>query len=486
MTDSPRVPPSSIEAEQAVLGGLLLSPEAFDVVAEKLTAEDFYRHDHQLIFRAITELAERKLPHDAVVLGDWFEAKGLSEYVAGGSYLIELASTTASAANIGAYADIVLDKSRLRRLIEVGTGIVNAAFHPDGRDSAEVLAEAEQSVFALGRNSVLAQVQTGTEVLRRTAMEIARRRSAGPNALLGISTGINALDEMTLGLQGSDLIILAARPSMGKTAMMLHLRRIAATLGRRPYVIEMEMSGEQVMLRDIAAVGRVNFNRVKRPALASEDELARMREAIQKMRQWKWWMDDTSSMSVQQIAARARRMKRQHDIGILFIDYLQFIDINPYLQRGLKVHQALQEVTRTLKSLAKELRIPVVLLSQLNRQLETRGDKRPVMADLRESGAIEQDADLILFLHREGYYHRDTWAKDDPRHRQVEIIIGKARQGEVGKVDAEWDGAFQLFGDARFDSHTTYQERRRGFEPPVRRTGLVTAPEQRNPLDDDE
>lgn len=478
-----RVPPHSVEAEQAVLGGLMLVPEALDQVSDLLREEDFFRRDHRLIWRAIHALADRGRPFDAVTLAEWFDAHQLSEQVDDGRYLIKLASNTPSAANIEAYAQIVREKALLRRMIEAGTEIVSAGFQPDGREVGELLAEAEQRVFALSGAVTTGAATTGTDSLREAAKEIATRRAAGPNALLGISTSLRDLDRMTMGLQGGDLIIVAARPSIGKTALALQLRRAAAMAGHRPLKFSLEMPGKQLAMRDIAAVGKVDFGHVRNPAHATPEEMEQMRNAIRTMREWQWWVDDTPSLSVRQIVSRARRMKRQYDIGLILIDYLQFIDLGNEMSKGLGVVQAIQEVTRSLKALARELNVPVVLLSQLNRKVEERGDKRPILADLRESGAIEQDADVVMLLHREGYYQRDRWHADDPRHNTAEIIIAKQRNGEVGKIEVAWRGKRQLFGDINYSNVTqTYQERKRGFEP-IKRDGLVKAVQ--SPHDDE-
>lgn len=454
-----RVPPMSIEAEQAVLGGLMLAPDALDIVVDIVHESDFYRRDHQLIFKAISELADKNRPYDAVTLGEWFEAQGLAELVAGGAYLIQLASTTPSAANISAYAEIVRDKATLRQLIEVGTGIVNDGFQPDGRETTEILANAENAVLRIGGTGVIKGVQTGKEGLVRTYVEMDRRRKLG-DQLLGVSTSLDDLDEATNGLQDDDLIILAARPSMGKTALMGQLRRQAAITGRKPLTFSMEMSAPQIYMRDVAALARVDYAKVQRPDRMSEEETHRVGAAFAKMKDWEWWLDDSPPASVVQLAARIRRMKKQHDIGIVFIDYLQLIDISELLRAGYNTNAAIQEVTRTLKALAKLLHLPIVLLSQLNRGVEGRGDKRPNLSDLRESGAIEQDADLILFLHRQGYYEKD-WARDDPRHNVAEVIVGKSRTGTVGPVSVQWQGQFQRFNNLSYENiPSNYRDQR--------------------------
>ncbi len=443
-----RIPPQSVHAEQSVLGGLMLDPDAVNRVGDRLSANDFYRRDHQLIYSAILELADAGKPFDAVTIGEWFEAQGMGEMVGGGAYLVELASTTPSAANIKAYADIVRDKSLLRKLIGVGTDIVNDGFQPDGRESEELLSAAESALLALSKQAGdMAEAEPGKRGLMRAVLEMDRRREAG-GGLLGIESSIDELDRLILGLQPTDLVILAARPSMGKTAMMGQMRRHAARLGKRPYTVSLEMSAEQIYMRDIAAEARVNLRHVQIPSTAEDEDWPRMEAAIQRMAQWAWWLDDQSAMTVEQICARARRAKMQHDTGIIFIDYLQFITPPSTQQNGAA---AIQHITRALKGLAKELKVPIVLLSQLNRGLESRTNKRPMMSDLRESGAIEQDADVILFLHREGYYKAHEWPKDDPRHRIGEIIVGKCRNGELGVAHCRVSLEYQSFDNLSYD-----------------------------------
>lgn len=441
-TDKLRLPPQSIEAEQAVIGGVMLAPDAFPVAAGILSPEDFYRGDHQLIFSAFQELAEKGKPLDAVTVGEWFEALGLEDRVGGGAYLIEISTRTPSAANIAAYAQIVKDKALQRKLIEVGTDIVNSGFSPDGRETPELLADAMQQVFALAGKAEPSAIRTGRSGLRKTMGEIDRRMKAGDN-LLGLETSLPELDELLNGFQPG-LIVIAARPSMGKTALMLQMRRHAAMKGHRPYTISMEMSGTQVYMRDIAAEARVDYEDVQRPHRLDIESMDRISRALGRMESVEWWLDDEGSMTINQIASRIRRMKKQHDIGIAFIDYLQLIDISRATGKDKTVATAIQEVTRLLKKLSTQLEIPIVILSQLNRGLESRNDKRPNMSDLRESGAIEQDADVVIFLHRQGYFEKD-WSKDDPRQLVAEINVAKARNGKVDGIKSTWLGRYQRF-----------------------------------------
>jgi replicative DNA helicase len=446
-----RIPPQSIEAEQAVLGGLMLAPEAFDTVASLLAESDFYRRDHQLIYRAIRELADRNRPFDAVTLTEWFDSQGLSEQVAGGAYLIELASTTPSAANIEAYANIVRDKAILRKLIEVGTGIVNDAFQPNGRESREILAKAEQEVFAIaeadakGRSDFVAV----NDALKE-AFDVLQTRYENGGSVTGLPTGYTEFDEMTAGLQPTDLIILAARPSMGKTTLALNMAEYAAFKSRKAVaVFSMEMSASQLALRLISSVGRINAARLRTGQLEDED-WSRVTSAIRQLKEVKIFIDDTPALSPEVLRAKARRLKREHDLGLIVIDYLQLMQVP-----GNSENRAteISEISRSLKALAKELNVPVIALSQLNRSLETRTDKRPVMADLRESGAIEQDADVIIFIYRDEYYNKEN----SPDKGLAEVIIGKQRNGPTGSIKLKFFGEYTRFDNLAHDGYGAFE-----------------------------
>lgn len=423
-----RVPPHSIEAEQAVLGGLMLAPEAYDRINDKLTANDFYRRDHQLIYRAIAELAEKNRPFDAVTLGEWFESQGHMDLVAGGAYLVELASTTPSAANIAAYAEIVRDKAVMRQLIEVGTEIVNDAFQPEGKESDEMLAIAEQKVFAIAEQGARGRTDfVAMNDALKDAFEVLRVRSESGGTVTGLPTGYTEFDMMTAGLQPTDLVILAARPAMGKTTFALNIAEYAAIKSKKAVaVFSMEMSAGQLAMRLISSVGRINATRLRTGQLEDED-WSRVTSAIRILKdQAKVFIDDTPGLSPDVLRSKARRLKREHDLGLIVIDYLQLMSVP-----GNNENRAteISEISRSLKGLAKELNVPVIALSQLNRSLETRTDKRPVMADLRESGAIEQDADMIVFIYRDDYYN-----KDSKEPNIAEVIIGKQRNGPTGTV----------------------------------------------------
>ncbi len=433
-----RVPPFSIEAEQAVIGGLLLSQTAWDQVADKLVEEDFYRRDHRLLFRAIGQLADKQQPCDPVTLGEWFEANGLAEQVGGSHYILELASTTPSAANIAAYADIVREKALLRQLIDVGTHIANDGFTPDGRASRDLVEAAEQRIFAIAEVST--KSRSGFAPVRRavkSAFEQLQQRYENPNELSGLATGFPEFDHMTAGLQPSDLIVLAARPSMGKTALATGFAEHAAVRLRKPTAIfSMEMSASQLAFRLISSLGGVNQQRIRTGALDDED-WTRVASAITQLSDAPLFIDDTPSLSPTDLRSRARRLAREHGLGLIVIDYLQLMQVP-----GNKENRATEVATisRGLKALAKELNVPVVALSQLNRGLESRADKRPIMSDLRESGAIEQDADMIVFIYRDEYYHADSADKG-----LAEVIIGKQRNGPTGMLKLAFQGHHTKF-----------------------------------------
>ena len=441
-----RIPPQSISAEQSVLGGLLLVPESFDLVADILTASDFYRRDHRLIYRAISELTDKSLPIDVVTVGDWFINQGLTEMVAGGAYLVELATTTPSAANIAAYAKIVRDKAILRSMIEVGSGIVNVGFETEGREAAELLDDAERKLLAVGDAGRTSKKEVTSLIhASRDAFKLIQERYAAGGDLTGLPTGYTEFDGMTSGLQDDDLIVLAARPSMGKTALALCVaEHIARHRGKAVLVFSMEMSASQLALRLMSSVGRIDAGRLRSGKLEDE-EWGLLTHAISTIKDMNILIDDTPAMSPEALRAKARRIKREHPtLGLIVVDYLQLMQVpGSEENRATEVSQ----ISRNLKALAKELNMPVVALSQLNRSLETRSDKRPVMADLRESGAIEQDADVIVFIYRDEYYNKESQDKG-----LAEIIIGKQRNGPTGSFKLRFFGQYTRFENLANDS----------------------------------
>lgn len=445
-----RMPPCSMDAEQAVLGGVMLSPPAWDVVATMLDEADFYRRDHQLIFRAIAELAEKRQPFDSVTVGEWFEVQGESDLVQGGAYLIELASTTPSAANVRAYAAIVKDKAKLRQLIEAGTAIVNAAFDPEGREADEVIAEANGSLMSLGADTTAG----GARSMREIGLEwhsALLHRYDNPDEINGVRTPWSTLNRKLVAMEYGHLVIAAGRPSMGKSALAVNLADFCASGDEPPgcYYIDLESTSRALFNRAVSSRSGVPLNFLRNPK-QYEAELVERREAVEAAGgRWDgedtdtYWtrvsdavrelraaplrIDDTPGLNIQRIVARAQMEHRQRPYKVLIVDHLHLIPLPGKTRETVEIGH----ITSALKQLAKELNIVVVLLSQLNRSLESRADKRPTMADLRESGNIEQDADVILFLYRDDYY-ADREGRPSKAPDLLEIIVAKQREGEVG------------------------------------------------------
>jgi len=443
--DSLRIPPHSIEAEQAVLGGLMIAPDKLDLVIGQLVSSDFYRRDHQLIYQAICELAARYQPIDAVTVGDWFASNRELNQIIDGGYVVELTMTTPSAANIGAYVEIVRDKAVMRQLIKVGTDIANDAYQPEGRNSGELLAAAEKAVFAIaeqgapGRNDFVSL----TNALKSAFTEIQRRSQVG-ESVTGLATGYHEFDQMTAGLHPTDLIILAARPAMGKTALALNIAEFAAMRSKKGVaVFSMEMSAEQLALRLISAHGRIDAQCLRTGNLENQD-WAQVTSAVRMLQQTKLFIDDTPGLSPELLRAKCRRLKREHDLSLVVIDYLQLMSVP-----GNSENRAteISAISRSLKAMAKELNVPVIALSQLNRSLEARTDKRPNMSDLRESGAIEQDADMVLFIYRDEYYNKEN----SPDKGLAEVIISKHRSGPTGQFKLKFFGEFTRFDNLSHD-----------------------------------
>ncbi len=433
-----KVPPHSIEGEQAVLGGLLLSTRAFDQVADIVTEPDFYREDHRLIFRAIQELNHKGRPCDAVTVTEWFESHGLVDQIDGGGYISQLASNTPSAANVRAYAEIVRERSILRQLVDVGAEITSGAFSSDGRNSRELLEEAERKVFAIADQDL----RTGASFVPiqeaiKEAIEKLDELAKHEGDITGIPTGFKDFDEKTAGLQDSDLIIVAGRPSMGKTTLAMNIAENAAIKHEKPVAIfSMEMSAQQLVRRMFSSLGQIDQNKLRTGNLDDLD-WPKLTSAMNLLHKSHIFIDETPSLSPAELRARARRLKREHDIGLIVVDYLQLMAVP-----GTRENRATEiaEISRSLKAIAKELQLPVIALSQLNRALEQRPNKRPVMADLRESGSIEQDADLIVFIYRDEVYNEDT-----PEKGKAEIIIGKHRNGPTGTVVLTFQGHWLRF-----------------------------------------
>jgi replicative DNA helicase len=435
-----KVPPHSIEAEQAVLGGLLLSSRAWEQVADLITEKDFYREDHRLLFCAIHDLSDAGRPCDAVTVTEWFEARGQVEQVDGGDYIAQLASNTPSAANVRAYAEIVREKSILRQLIDVGAEITSGAFSLEGRSSRELLEEAERAVFAIadqGQRSGSAYVTVQDMI--KEAIDRIQELHEYEGEITGTPTGFKDFDKLTAGLQNSDLIIVAGRPAMGKTTFAMNIAENAAIKHEVPVaVFSMEMSALQLVMRLFSSLGSIDQTRLRTGNLDDLD-WPKLTSAMNLLHKSRIFIDETAALSPAELRARARRLKREHDIGMIVVDYLQLMAVP-----GSKENRATEiaEISRSLKAIAKELNVPVVALSQLNRALEQRPNKRPVMADLRESGSIEQDADLIVFIYRDEVYNDES-----PDKGLAEIIIGKHRNGPTDTVKLSFQGQWLRFNN---------------------------------------
>jgi replicative DNA helicase len=433
-----RVPPHSVEAEQAVLGGLMLDNAAWDRIADSVEAGDFYRRDHRLIFEAIAELAERSQPFDAVTLSEFADRRGQLEAVGGLAYLGQLANETPSAANILAYAQIVRERALLRELIRVGGEIAGSAYDSDGRDVSELVDEAESKVFEIAETG--SRRGSGFVPLKKILPQTIDRLDelqGTEGHITGLPTGYDQLDQMTAGLQKGDLVIVAGRPSMGKTSLAMNIAEHAAISARVPVAIfSMEMSAEQLSFRMISSLGRVNQSHLRTGNFSDED-WHRIDSAVRVMSEALIFIDDTPALNPTEVRARARRLAREHGLGLIVLDYLQLMQVT-----GTSENRAteISEISRNLKALAKELSVPIIALSQLNRSVEQRTDKRPVMSDLRESGAIEQDADLIAFIYRDEVYNKETLKKGI-----ADIIIAKQRNGPVGDVQLTFLGEYTKF-----------------------------------------
>lgn len=436
-----KLPPHSLEAEQSVLGGLMIDNERWDNVSERVTAEDFYSRPHRTIFSQMQRLLELGKPIDLITLSEALEQNAQLDSVGGFAYLAELSKNTPSAANINAYADIVRERAVVRDMIKVANEIADAGFDPQGRTSEDLLDFAESRVFQIAETR--ANKDEGPKaieaILEETVEKIEQLYQKPHDGVTGVSSGYQDLDKKTAGLQKSDLIIVAARPSMGKTTFAMNLCENAAMTEEKPVLIfSLEMPGNQIMMRMLASLSRVDQTRIRTGQLDDED-WARISSTMGILLEKRnMYIDDSSGLTPTEVRSRARRIYREHGgLSLIMIDYLQLMRV-PSLSENRTLEIA--EISRSLKALAKELQVPVVALSQLNRSLEQRADKRPVNSDLRESGSIEQDADLIMFIYRDEVYHESSDLKG-----VAEIIIGKQRNGPIGTVRLTFNGQWSRF-----------------------------------------
>ena len=450
---SPKAPPHSVDAEQSVLGGLMLSNDAWFDVAETVRANDFYRPAHQIIFEAMADLAADDQPMDAVTVSERLVSKGLLEKCGGLGYLAELVESTPGASNVMAYAHIVREQSTLRALIGAGQRIADAAFSPEGRRSDELVDLAEQEVFRIAEGRLRENGPQKVPPLLSAAVSRIEQLYASRNPITGLPTGFDDLDKKTAGLQPSDLVIVAGRPSMGKTSFALNMVEHAVMEGEGAVLFfSLEMPAEQLVMRLLSSLGRIDQTRMRTGDM-HEDDWPRFTGAVSQLRDRELYIDDTPAITPNELRNRARRVAREAgNLGMIVVDYLQ-------LMRGSGTPEnrtnEISEISRSLKAIAKEMKCPLVALAQLNRGLEQRTDKRPVMADLRDSGAIEQDADVILFIYRDEVYHPES-----PDKGTAEIIIGKQRNGPIGKVRLAFIGnltKFENLAPDRYDHMTSFE-----------------------------
>ena len=437
--DELKIPPHSIDAEQSVLGGLMLQNEAWETVSDIIDSTDFYRAAHSKIYSAIQNLSMEDNPFDVITLGEWLDNRQELEKVGGMGYLSNLVQNTPSAANIDAYARVVRQKSVLRELINAASTITESAFRTEGRSQEELLGEAESLVFKIAeREERGTKTYEGMKGLLDSALHRVQELFENGGKPTGVQTGFHKLDDMINGLQPSDLVIVAGRPSMGKTAFAMNIARSAAIKQHVPVVIfSMEMPKEQIAMRMLASLARVDQKKISTGKVAAAD-WPRLTSAVQLLDEnVNLFIDDTPALNPNEIRSRCRRLKRDQGLGLVVIDYLQLMQVSRATENRAT---EIAEISRSLKALAREIGCPIIALSQLNRALELRQDKTPMMSDLRESGAIEQDADLIMFIYREEVYDEETEKKG-----LADIIIGKHRNGPTGKVELRFRGEHTNF-----------------------------------------
>ena len=432
-------PPHSIEAEQSVLGGLMLDNNTWDTVSEILLEDQFYRGDHRMIFRTMQKLVDDGRPIDVVTLSEELDRTGELEQAGGLEALVALARNTPSVSNIRAYAEIVRDRALLRQMIKVSNEIADSAYNPGGRASDEILNDAEQKIFQIAENRPNQGGPEPVNPLLKRAVDRIDELFNNADSLTGVTTGFDDLDDRTGGLQKSDLVIVAARPSMGKTTFAMNLVENALMATERPVLVfSLEMPADQLVTRMLSSLGRINQTKVRNGQL-EEYDWPKLTTAVNMLKNKPLFIDDQPGISPNEMRTRARRIVREHgDLAMIMVDYLQLMTLKTGKSEGRT--QEISEISRSLKALAKEMGCPVVALSQLNRSLEQRPNKRPVNSDLRESGAIEQDADVIMFIYRDEVYNEDS-----PDKGVAEIIIGKQRNGPIGSVRLAFIGKYTRF-----------------------------------------
>lgn len=438
-----RIPPQNIEAEQSILGSLMLEKEAWDQVADVISANEFYKPAHAKIYAAIDELHRKNQPVDLITVSNLLSSKGELELVGGADYLVDLVNRTISAANVQSYAKIVRDKSLLRRIIASSSSLIEKAYDEDFVDVESFLDLAEGEFYKLGETKKTEGLMSAIEVVKSSVVkieELYKRKSD----VTGVPTGFTMLDKMTSGMQPGELIIIAARPSMGKTAFSLNLAQHMALRAQKTVAyFSLEMGRDAVMMRVLASEARINMKDI-RSGKIPDHVWPKLINVAGQVSDSKLYIDETSGVSPFEVRARARRLKAQVGLDCIIIDYLQLMDLK---QKVDSRERAVAEISKALKSLAKELEVPILALAQLNRGVEGRSDRRPMLSDLRESGSIEQDADVIMMLYRDDYYDKD----DPEKAGQAEVIIGKQRNGPTGTVKLKWEAEFGRFKDAEHE-----------------------------------
>jgi replicative DNA helicase len=440
--DTLKLPPHSVEAEQSLLGGLLIDNESTDKVADVITSKDFYRHDHSIIYQHIIRVIESNQPADIVTVAESLEKNDELAAIGGLAYLGLLAENTPAAANIRGYAQIVRERSIMRNLVQVGSDIAESAYSPQGRDAQQLLDESEAKIFQIADDGMRAAI--GFENIQHLLPKVIKgveKRMENKGNISGVATGYTDLDNLTSGLQPGELIVLAGRPSMGKTALALNIAENVAIDQKLPVAIfSMEMSSEQLTTRLIGSVGKVDAKKLRSGQDLDDDDWEKLTDSLGQLNDAPIFIDQGGALNSYELRARARRLQRQEgQLGLIVIDYIQLMSAAGGRQNENRATEV-SEISRSLKSLAKELNVAIVALSQLNRSLESRPDKRPMMSDLRESGAIEQDADVILFIYRDDQYNEDS-----PDKGLAEIIISKQRNGPTGKIKLTFLGQYTRF-----------------------------------------
>jgi replicative DNA helicase len=443
-----KIPPHSIEAERSVLGGLMLDDNAWDSISGILSAEDFYRGDHRTIFRCMHELIERNNPLDIITISESLDEVNELENVGGLAYISDLAEGTPTASNVRAYADIVQERATVRKLIAAAHDIADSGFNPEGRDSATLIDQAESRVFRIGDERPNRGGPQSIRPLLTKAVERIDELFQNKGALTGVSTGFRDIDDITSGLQASDLIIIAGRPSMGKTSLMMNMAESAVISEDKPVLVfSMEMPSDSLILRMLSSLGRIDQSKIRSGQLG-DDDWPRLTSAVTLLNDKPLFVDDTPALTPNEIRSRARRVAREFgSLGMILVDYLQLMQVS-----GTPENRAgeISEISRSLKAIAKEFNCPLIAGSQLNRSLEQRPDKRPIMSDLRESGAIEQDADVIMAIYRDEVYHEDA------EKGLAEIIILKQRNGPIGKKRLTFVGQYTKFEDLENQNYDEY------------------------------